>query len=84
MLPQLRPDWAQHVVYGVAAAVVGAAVAAVFGLPAWAGAFGAALVVGVAKEAHDLITGRGQPSVADIVATAAGSLPAVAAHFLTA
>jgi hypothetical protein len=83
MLPQLRADWAQHVTYGVAAAVAGALLARLVGAPAWVGALVCAVVVGVAKEVFDFATGRGQASAGDAIATAAGALPAVAAHFPT-
>jgi hypothetical protein len=85
MLPQIHADWAQHVTYGVVAAVAGALLARLVGAPAWVGALVCASVVGIAKEIFDLATGRGQPSVADAIATAAGALPAVAAtaHFPT-
>ena len=79
-LPQLPPDKAMHILYGMAAAIVGAygapLAAAHLPLLAWAlpwhGALIAAAAAGAGKELLDKTSGSGEPSVLDAAATVAG------------
>lgn len=74
----IHHDKALHVIYGAAAACVGAVLAVVFGWPALILAPLAALVVGVAKEVYDERTGRKTPDyLMDVLATFAGCAPVV-------
>lgn len=84
-LPQLREDYANHYLYGSAAAVVGAHLAPLFGLPRSAGALIGSTAAGIAKEAIDWVLnriavhrGKAKPHTVDpldILATAAGGIP---------
>lgn len=73
-LPQIPPDKAQHLIYGAAAGLVGAAAAALYphALPPWYGAMICAALVGIGKELADQYFGSGSPSWADALATVAG------------
>lgn len=84
-LPQLREDYANHYIYGGAAAVVGAHLAPLVGLPRAAGALIGSTVAGIVKEAIDWVLNRiavrqGKAKrhtvdPLDILATAAGGIP---------
>jgi len=78
-LPTIPHDKALHAVYGSAAALVGALIGLMLAAPLWAAALALVTLIGFGKEIYDRATGRGQPSAADAIATAAGALPAVAA-----
>jgi hypothetical protein len=88
-LPQLAKDKANHHIYGEFAALIGAIagppLAAVVGvqLDRRIGALTGAVVAGAIKEAWDKLTGKGDPSVGDFVATASGALPVMAGLSLT-
>ena len=76
-LKMLSHDKALHVIYGAAAACIGAVVAHLMELPPLYVAPSAALALGVAKEFYDKRTGRGAYDPKDILATAVGALPVV-------
>ena len=79
-MPTFQPDKLGHFFWGSAASVVGVLVAYLAGLPAWACALGAAVLVGLLKDVGlDLLMKRGQFDVRDILATAAGGVPAALA-----
>ena len=71
-LPTLAPDKALHIIYGVAAGVIGAHAAQFLGLQPWHGALALSAVVGIAKELADKMIDSGVPDVVDAAATAAG------------
>lgn len=76
-LPTLPPDKLGHFFWGAVASVAGLLVAYQAGVPAWAGALGAALVVGILKDVViDRLLKRGQFDPMDIVSTVAGGVPA--------
>lgn len=81
-LPQLAQDKANHAIYGCVIAVLGAAVALQTGHDPRTGAALASIAAGVAKEAWDKLSGLGDPSVGDAVATACGCLPVVYGYCL--
>lgn len=88
-LPQLAQDKANHHIYGEIAAFIGAVagppIALHFGIVIdrrTSAAIGAT-VAGAIKEAWDKLTGKGDPSVGDFVATASGALPVMAGLSLT-
>lgn len=86
--PQIRADWAQHIVYGAAVGAAAAASMAVAGLVTGApglrfmepvAAVTAALVAGLAKELADWVANRRTPgahevALSDVVATTLGGL----------
>jgi len=84
-LPQLREDYANHYIYGSAAAVLGAHLAPLVGLPRAAGALIGSTVAGIVKEAIDwllnriaVLRGKAKPHTVDpldMLATAAGGVP---------
>jgi hypothetical protein len=77
-LPTIPHDKALHVIYGAAAACIGALAAHLMELPPLDVAPAAALALGVAKEFYDKRTGRrGAYDPRDILATAVGALPVV-------
>jgi len=92
-LPQIRADWAQHMVYGAWVGAVGAAGVLALGQVAGRPGLGllapvvsllAALLAGVAKEVADHVANRRaaiappyEVSAADMVATLIGVLPVV-------
>ena len=79
-LPTFPADKLGHYLWGSLASVVGVFAARLFDLPVWAGALGAALVVGLIKDVLlDLVMKRGQFDPIDILATAAGGAPAALA-----
>jgi|CXWL01.1.fsa_nt_gi hypothetical protein len=92
-LPQLPLDKANHVVYGLAAGLIGALLAApiaahipllAWGLP-WHGALLGSALMGIGKELLDKYAGSGAPSWQDAAATVAGgaaiALATVASKF---
>lgn len=98
-LPQIRADWAQHMIYGSWVGAVGAAAVLVLavaagrpglGLLAPAASLLAALLAGVAKEVADAVTNRHagavpphEVSAADVVATLTGAFPVAIPLFLS-
>lgn len=98
-LPQIRADWAQHMVYGAWVGAAGAAfvlvLAQVAGRPgvsllAPVASLLAALAAGVAKEAADQVVNRRaaaapphEVSAADVVATLTGAFPVALPLFLS-
>ena len=83
-LPQLAQDKANHHIYGEVAALIGLvagpALARHVGidLDPRAGAAIGAVVAGAIKEIWDKVTGKGDPSLGDFVATVSGALPVMA------
>lgn len=77
-LPQVPQDKANHHIYGELAAAIGVLVAQHFGIDRRIGAAAGAIGAGVLKEAWDKVSGKGDPSFADFVATATGALPIIA------
>lgn len=83
-LPQLAQDKANHHIYGEVAAMIGAVaaplLAAHFGyqLDRRLGALLGAVAAGAIKEIWDKVTGKGDPSLGDFVATVSGALPVMA------
>lgn len=83
-LPQLPQDKANHHLYGELAALIGAVagplLATRFGfvLDPRAGAAVGAIAAGVIKEVWDKVTGKGDPSLGDFLATASGAVPVMA------
>jgi hypothetical protein len=97
-LPQIRADWAQHMLYGAWVGAAGAALvlvlAQVAGRPgvslmAPVASLLAALAAGVSKEVADAMANRRRTaapphevSAADVVATVAGALPVALSLFM--
>jgi hypothetical protein len=70
-LPQIRPDHAQHHVYGLWLTGVGALHSAATGVLLCA-------AVAIGWEVYQRATKTGEPSVQDVVATVAASVPVAA------
>lgn len=66
-LPAMPADKANHFAYGAAAAAVGFVWNPIV-------AFCLVMAVGIGKELHDKLTGRGDPSTADAAFTLLGGL----------
>lgn len=87
-IPQIRADWAQHIVYGAAVGAAAAASVAIAGLVTGshglrfmepAAAVVAALVAGLAKELADWVANMRTPgahevALSDVVATTLGGM----------
>lgn len=82
-LPQLPADKANHLIYGLAAGLVGAFLARQIGyIEPGIAAVALAVILGAAKEIVDKVWQMGEPSIADALATAAGGVVIAAAMVL--
>jgi len=77
MIPQLKQDKANHFIYGAFAAAIAVLAS---GIDPIVISIGASAIIGVAKEVFDSVTGKGEPSYADAVATLAGGVVVAISH----
>lgn len=70
-LPQMRPDWAQHHIYGLWLTCLGALHSVAAGVLLCA-------AVAIGREIYQRVTKTGEPSVQDVVATVAASVAVTA------
>lgn len=74
LIPQ---DKANHFIYGLILAIIGAIIFAIIGLNFLIGAIVFSVVFGALKELYDKYSGKGDPDIRDFLATCAGVLPIV-------
>lgn len=78
-LPMIPQDKANHALLGALASVLGIGIAMELGWPPITLGYLLPIVIGFGKELVDLVSGEGEPSIGDALATAIGSWPVVLA-----